>query len=49
MLDRLRDVAERWPEGRWLATGKALALGLPAPVRRWLTSAYSPSESESVP
>jgi A/G-specific adenine glycosylase len=45
----LSDVAQRWPEGRWLAADKALALGLPAPVRRWLTSAYSPSESESVP
>jgi A/G-specific adenine glycosylase len=29
----------RWPEGRWFTEVQALALGLPAPIRRWLETA----------
>ena len=33
---RLGSIVSRWPEGRWFATGEALALGLPAPLRKRL-------------
>jgi A/G-specific adenine glycosylase len=32
----LKQMGAAWPTGRWLARDEALALGLPAPVRRWL-------------
>ena len=31
-------VTARWPSGRWFELGEALALGLPAPVRKLLTA-----------
>jgi A/G-specific adenine glycosylase len=32
----LREVADAMPEGGWFTREEALALGLPAPVRRWI-------------
>ena len=32
----LAPLLARWPEGRWFAVERALALGLPAPLRKRL-------------
>ncbi len=36
---RIASIVTPWPEGRWLSANEALALGLPAPLRRRLASA----------
>jgi A/G-specific adenine glycosylase len=33
---RLKAIEGLWPAGRWVGLSQALALGLPAPVRRWV-------------
>ena len=35
---RLAELTARWPEGRWCDRDGALALGLPAPLRRLLSA-----------
>jgi A/G-specific adenine glycosylase len=39
---RLETITAAWPEGRWHVRDDALALGLPAPLRRLLAASESP-------
>jgi A/G-specific adenine glycosylase len=35
---RARAIVGRWPTGRWFTLDEALQLGLPAPLRKWLSA-----------
>jgi A/G-specific adenine glycosylase len=38
-LRRVDAIVAAWPSGRWLTPSEALALGLPAPLRKRLAAA----------